>query len=310
MQRLVSEPVAVVQRQPQRAPDDLTGTVFERLDASLQKVLKDKTKFTWTKPTLEETLNSLTNGQLTTLARIGAMISATAPFLWEFVAKIYGGAWITDNFGTPFDWTDGPALAAKLAADPNFCKDNPKTAQEYHGTTSAFRQIPRAPLKPGSPALHVITDGRTEIHVDAHQPVEGKEQSGMCNYDLREWLSHASDVALGIGGARATTVGRFATARNATGPLRESRSYEKAEDETKLAKADTTLESISMKVQRYAALGGMIGDEWEGDREMRKDAPVMAALQEAEGLIDGVRYAQAARNVVPRGKPGGKWWQR
>lgn len=147
-----------MQRDGEKDPTDLTGTPFEKFDGKLQKVLKDKAVFPWSKPTLAETLGEMSNGSVATLARIGAMISATAPFLWDYVKRIGGGGWITDNFGVGIDWTDGAGLGDRLTADPNFCKDNPATAKHYHGTTSAFRQISR---QPGTPSMHVITAGKT-----------------------------------------------------------------------------------------------------------------------------------------------------
>jgi hypothetical protein len=286
-----------VQRDDPKDPADLTGTPFAKLDSQLQGKLKDKSVFAWTKPTLAETLNDMSNGSLTTLARIGAMITATAGFLWPFVAKLGGGGWITDNFGMRVEWTDGAAVGQALVARDDFCRDNPVTARHYHGTTSAYRQLPPGP---GAPSMHVVTAGTTEVHIDVHQPVEGKEKSwpwaGQCNYDLSAWWDHATDVTSDAGsGARGTTVGRYAVAKGSINGARSRAYYEKQTDEPPLAEAEQNLTAIEMIVQKYAAMGAMIGNEWEGDQMMQKDAPTMAKLQKAEELIRQVQSAQNGR---------------
>ena len=131
---------------PARDPGDLTGTPFAAFDPQLQKVLQDKARFTWTEPTLAETLRKLNNASVAVIARVGAMITSTAPFLWEQIASMGGGGWITDNFGMRVAWKDAGAVAALLRDRPDFCRDNPITAKWYHGTTDAYRQIaPPAP---------------------------------------------------------------------------------------------------------------------------------------------------------------------
>ncbi|MDT5010567.1 MAG: hypothetical protein QOH57_2184 [Mycobacterium sp.] len=290
-------PNPVVQREGEKNPADLTGTVFEKLDTQLQAKLKDKEVFTWSHPTLAETLNELSNASVATMARIGAMITATAPFLWNHVKKIGGGGWITDNFGMGFAWKDNGALADALAASDNFCKDNPITAKYYHGTTSAFRQISASP---GGASMHVVTEGHTEVHIDAHQPVEGKETkwpwAGQCNYDLSAWMSHAGDVGGGgASGARGTAVGRYAVARDNVTAARKDAYYRKDKDEDQLVEADANLTAISMVVQKYAAMGAMVGSEWEGDQEMLKDVVTITKLQHAEDLIRTVNIAQSER---------------
>lgn len=285
---------SVVQRQDEKDPADLTGTVFEKFDGELQKKLKDKSIFTWSKPTLAATLSDLSNATIATMSRIGAMITATAPFLWEHVKGIGGGGWVTDNFGMGFAWKDGGALAAALTANDNFCKDNSMTAKHYHGTESAFRQIG---AKAGQPSMHVITEGRTEVHIDVHQPVEGKETSwpweGHCNYDLTAWISHAFDVG-GSGGARGTTVGRYSAAKDDISHAR-SNPYFRAEDEVQLVEAESNLKAIEMIVQKFAAMGAMVGDEWEGDKEMAKDTETMRKLERAEQLIQHVTTEEELR---------------
>lgn len=285
----------VVQRDDPKDPADLTGTVFEKFDVELKKKLADRSVFTWTHPTLAETLKEMSNANVTILARIGAMITTTAPFLWPFVRTIAGGGWITDNFGLPIGWTDAAAVEKALVARDDFCKDNPLTAKWYHSTTSAYRQIPPGP---GAPSMHVVTAGRTEVHIDVHQPVEGKEKSwpwaGQCDYNLDAWSDHKKDVG-GAGGARGTAVGRYGVAKGWVGQLRRSPYYEKAADESRLADADASLVAIEMVVQKYAALGSMVGSEWEGDQQMLKDAPTMGKLQKAEGLLQQVDLDQDGR---------------
>lgn len=244
------------------------------------------------------------------MARIGAAISATAPFIWVHVARIRGG-WITDNFGLKIDWTDGSALGAVLAGDDNFCRDNPLTAMAYHGTTSAYRQIPKSP---GAASMHVITAGSTEVHIDVHQPVEGKETSwpwaGQCDYDLSAWSDHASDV-MGGGGAAGTAVGRCASARDGINKARVSGYFVKEKHGARLDQAEETLNSVGLKVQKYAAMGAMIGNEWEGEKEMLKDVATMSKLEDAEKLISEVRLDEELDDVSGMGGgmggPGGMW---
>lgn len=294
------EPVAV-QRQGPAVADDLAGTPFASFDPQLRAKLAEPGVFDrGGAPTLAAALDRLPNAVVAALARVGAMISATAPFLWAYVAKIHGG-WITDNFGVGVAWTDGAALAGVLAADPGWCRDNPATARWYHGSTAAYRQIP---ARPGAASLHVITAGSTDVHIDVHQPVEGKEESwpwrGQCNIDWSAWASHAGDVG-GGGGARGTTVGRYATAR---GRIEELRSAAEATDaqRRRLDAAAAHLDKIAEKVQKYAAVGNMAGDEWEGDRQMTADRPVMAELEAAEAILREVASEQATERMGQRGQ--------
>jgi hypothetical protein len=286
-----------VQRDDEKDPADLTGTPFAALDPTLKEKLKDRSIFAWTKPTLAESLDGMSNASLAVLARVGSMISTSASFLWPFVASLARDGWITDNFGLRITWTDAAAVEAALVGDKNFCKDNPLTAKYYHGTTSAYRQIPTTK---GAPSMHVVTAGTTEVHIDAHQPVEGKEESwpwaGQCDYDWKAWTGHAGDVTGGgAGGARGTAIGRYGVAKGSINQARGSVHYDKQADEPQLAEAERNLVAIEMVVQKYAAMGNMVGDEWAGDVEMQKDGRTMEKLTRAEELIRLVDLAQADR---------------
>ena len=274
-----------------KKPEDLTGTPFESLDPTLKTKLADKSVYDWKgKPTLAEALNEESNANLAAIARVSAMITASAPFLWKYVARI-GGAWVTDNFGVGFSWNDPGSLTADLTASGSFCKDNPVTARWYHGSPNAFRQIPGSP---GSPSLHVITGGHTDVHIDLHQPIEGKETgffAGQCNLDLGAWWDHAGDVVSG-GGATGTAVGRFGVAR---GNLSDLRPGAVEEESRQLDVAKGKLDSIMYVVQKYAAMGAMVGNEFEGDRQMLADKATMKTLEEAEGIVQEVRTARTAR---------------
>jgi hypothetical protein len=287
---------AMIQRDVSANPADLAGSVFEKLDDKLKVKLADKNVFPWSKPTLAASLNELPNAVIAIMSRIGAMVSKTAPFLWDFVAKIEPGGWITDNFGMPFTWTDGAALGAKLAAEPTFCKDNPASAWWYHNTTSAYRQIAGTP---GGAALHVITAGKTEVHIDVHQPVKGKDKSwlsaGQCEYDLSAWWDHAGDVTAGKTGARATPIGRYGTVRGGIDHARKAPYYREDKDEPQLTEAENRIKAVSMRVQKYAAMGAMVGNEWAGDQEMLKDPEAMSALEHGEEVLRSVELAQVDR---------------
>lgn len=290
----VLAPLAVLQRQGGTA-DDLSGSPFAAFDPALKAKLAEPGVFDrGGAATLAAALDRLPNAAVAAISRVGAMISATAPFLWQYVAKIHGG-WITDNFGMGVAWTDGAALASVLAADAGWCRDNPATARWYHGSTAAYRQIP---ARPGAASLHVITAGSTDVHIDVHQPVEGKETSwpwrGQCNIDWSAWASHAADVS--GGGARGTAVGRYAVAR---GRIEELRSSAEATDaqRRRLDAAAAHLDAIAGKVQKYAAVGNMAGDEWEGDRQMAADRPVMAELEAAEAIVREVAAEQAVERM-------------
>lgn len=280
----------VVQRQAD--PSDLTGTQFESLDPMLKTKLADRTVFNWgSKARLAEALADLPNANIASMSRVGAMISASASFLWAQVRRITG-AWITDNFGMGVEWSDPGGLAATLAASPGWCRDNPVTARWYHGSTNSFRQIPG---QPGAASLHVTTSGRPDVHIDAHQPIEGKETrwpwAGQCNLDLSAWWDHAGDVIAG-GGATGTAVGRYAAARGNINTVRRSPYFDPRTHQPKLTQASQLLDTIANNVQGYAAMGNMVGDEWEGDRQMLRDRPVMEALEHAERLINEVLIEQ------------------
>jgi hypothetical protein len=297
--RLQREQQPVVQRQ-QQDPADLTGTPFEALDGQLKTKLKDKSVFDWGgAPTLAEALGKLANATIASMARVGASISASAPFLWNHVQKI-GGGWITDNFGIGVQWSNPGGLAGKLAADPGWCRDNPITALKYHGSTDAFRQVPGSP---GAASLHVITSGKTDVHIDAHQPIEGKETdwpwTGQCNYDLSAWWDHAGDVMAG-GGATGTAVGRFAKARDNINKARDSVYYSKSSHGPRLDEATQHLDSIMFVVQKYAAMGAMVGNEWEGDKRMLQDKATMGKLEQAEELIRAVEIEQLQEEAKSR----------
>jgi hypothetical protein len=279
---------------------DVTGTNLVALDSQLLAKLKDRAVFDWGgKATLKEALNAKSNASVAIMSRIGAMISATAPWLWGYVAKIDGGGWITDNFGMGFTWTNGAALSAALAADGGFCEDNPITAQHYHGTTGAFRQIGS---RAGTATMHIITSGRTEVHIDVHQPVEGKEANGRCNYDLSAWMGHATDVAGGgDSGATGTALGRYAGVYGSVDNAKKDMFYRPATDDKDLLLAVETLKPISITVQRYAAMGKMIGNEWEGDQALLQDTQSMAVLVRAEEMVRRVRSDQHQRRPSSRG---------
>jgi hypothetical protein len=294
---VVHDTATQVQRDDTKDPADLTGTPFDALDATLKKKLTDRSVFAWTKPTLAASLDDMSNASLAVLARVGAMISANAPFLWAFVASLGRNGWITDNFGMRIGWTDASAVEAALVANKGFCKDNPLTAKYYHGTTSAYRQIPSTK---GAASMHVVTAGSTEVHIDAHQPVEGKEESGLwagqCDYDWKAWTGHASDVTGGgAGGARGTAVGRYGVAKGSINQARGSVHYDKQADEPTLADAERNLVAIETTVQKYAAMGAYVENEFEGDKLMRQDRPTMEKLERAEALIRQVDLAQSDR---------------
>lgn len=282
-----------------KKPEDLTGTPFESLDPTLKTKLADKSIYDWKgKPTLAEALNEESNANLAAIARVAAMITASAAFLWKYVARI-NGAWVTDNFGVGFTWNDPGTLTADLIGNGNFCKDNPVTARWYHGSPNAFRQIPSSP---GNPSLHVITGGHTDVHIDLHQPIEGKETgffAGQCNLDLGAWWDHAGDVVAG-GGATGTAVGRFGAAR---GGLSNLRAAANEEDNRQLDAANAKLDSIVYVVQKYAAMGAMVGNEFEGDRQMLADKATMKTLEEAETIIREVRLEQHLRSTPPTHGP-------
>ena len=268
--------------QRQQDANDLTGTVFEPLDRNLKLKLADPA--VWpprvAKPTLSAALNERPNAEIATLARVASAITAAAPFLWEEITKISGTS-ITDNFALQVQWRNGPGLAARLSADKGWCKDNETTAKHYHNTPLAYRQLPK---NAGAASLHVIPGGNTDVHIDHHQPVEGREEpSGECDIDWAQWRKHAADVAMG-GGVRNTPVARYGGARHSIERIRGS-FFTTDHDRMLLRLAEEKLDTIVGKVQKYAVIGGMAGDEWEGDRQMLADTFVMEQLNAAERLI-------------------------
>ncbi len=293
---------------PERKPEDLTGTPFEKLDPTLKSKLADKGIYDWKgKPTLAEALGEMGNSDLAALSRVAAMISSTAPFLWDYVAGI-GGSWVTDNFGVGIKWKDNGTLGEKLKASGAFCKDNPVTARYYHGSTNSYRQVPGSP---GSPSLHVTIDGsKTDVHIDAHQPIEGKDFFGGCDLDLSAWWDHAGEVVSGKGGARATALGRYGVAR---GGINDLRAAATDGQKIRLDEANEKMNSIQFTVQKYAAMGGMVGNDFEGDRAMLADKATMGVLEEVEATVAQIRSEQQeareaeARKYRPKPEFGPKW---
>lgn len=288
----------------QRDPNSLTGTRFDAFDPQL----KDKLATSNAKgshPTLAEALCAKSNAEIAVLARVGSMISRSAPFLWTFVEG-FDNAWITDNFGIRCRWTSASGLAAALGASAGWCQDFWASALAYHGTTQCYRQIPGSP---GAASLHVAVEGSHDIHIDVHQPVEGKEPWGTCNYNVSAWASHASDVQ--GGGARSTPIGRYSAARDR---LNRLPSTPTGTQESRIAQARRLLDAIQWKVQRYAAMGELAQDvagaDWAGDAEMRRDRETMTSLEQAEALIDEVIHemAVAAQEEADRRWGRGPRW--
>ena len=235
------------------------------------------------------------------------MISSTAPFLWDYVAGI-GGSWVTDNFGVAVKWKDNGTLGAKLKASGAFCKDNAVTSKYYHGSTNSYRQVPGSP---GSPSLHVTIDGdKTDVHIDAHQPLEGKDVFGGCDLDLSAWWDHATEVVSGEGGAKGTVLGRYGVVRGGINDLRPAATQGQ---KVRLDEADAKMNSIQFTVQKYAAMGGMVGNEWEGDRAMQADKATMGVLETVEAAVAQMRSEQKdareaeARKYRPKPEFGPKW---
>lgn len=284
-------------------PGDLTGTPYASFDPTLKEKLADKSVYDWGgAATLAAALDNKPMDMVTSLARVAAMITASAPYLWQHVQKIKWG-WITDNFGMSVEWSNASALGNSLETDPGWCRDNPITSRWYHNSTDSYRQIPGSP---GGASLHAtITGSSTDIHIDVHQPIEGKETgfpwAGQCDLDLSAWWDHAGNVLSG-GGASGTAVGRCGQASRDADAARKDPYYDKGSMGPRLDEATQLLTAITPMVRKYAAMGAMVGDEWEGDKQMQQDADTMSKLTRAEELIRGVEgdeLMEKAQNEPP-----------
>ena len=257
---------------PERDPNDLTGTKFEPFDSNLKHKLVE-CNFKGEHPTLEAALTTLTNVAISSMARVASTVSAIDPALWGFIRRINGG-WITDNWGMGVTWDEVGVAAHCIGSGPKaWCKDNPTTAKIYHGTENSYRRVTAG----SGPGLHVIINGGgSDVHVDAHQPVDKKDEDGSCCTDSIGWISHAWDVA-GPGGAKSSPIGRYGRARDqinrkVVGPL-------------KLGEAKNQLDMIADRVTVYAANGKREGETFEGDRLMLADRYVMERLETAERML-------------------------
>lgn len=279
-----------VARQPVPAPanvNDLTGTPFASFHPRLKTELA--TKFSkGSHATLAEALNALRNEDIASMARVGSRVSDIEAGLWDHVKEIKGG-WITDNYGIGLVWMDD-AKAEEFAltkGSSTWCKDDPVSALAYHGTTHSVRQIPASP---GQPGLHAIFHGKkSDVHIDLHQPLKkGTTLLGFCQVDFESWKEHASDVELG-GGARATPLGHYASARGRIATLRGKLKDPWALGQLDEAKKD--LDAIEKKVTGYAARGKMVGTTFEGDQAMAADKTTMDHLEAAEHDIASAENA-------------------
>jgi hypothetical protein len=102
----------------------------------------------------------------------------------------------------------------------------------------------------------------------------------------------------GASGATGTAIGRYAKAKDDINVARRHYYYRKEKDEPQLSEAEGNLKAIEMIVQKYAAMGGLVGNQWESDQQMLKDSATMARLQRAEELIRLVDLAQFDRKPV------------
>lgn len=129
--------------------------------------------------------------------------------LWAFV-DVIEHAWhqVTGNqdgfrFGSK-DPTSKRALINFLDSSARFCRDTP-VMQYYHQshpsagsrvlvpTHQCWREVVNR-----SPGLHICVvnagDYWSEMHIDAHQIVKGKNSDGTCNYALVTEIFHAWDI--------------------------------------------------------------------------------------------------------------------
>jgi hypothetical protein len=259
-------------------PNDLTGTPFKSLDERLRRKLAD-TGFRGG-DTLAKALGALSNEAINAMARVGAMLSATDPAVWDLVARIKG-AWVTDNWGMGVVWTDEKAVTDHCQPDNTWCKDSP--LNPMHETHNAWRRVTRG----GGPGLHLILDnsgGTSDIHVDAHQPVEGKNKDGSCDMPIGDTITHMLEVGLahggGLAGARDTPVGQYswAQAQAANPPANVGPKAAQG--------ARAELDAIANVVTTYAAMGRLVdGRLSEGDKAMAADAATMAHLNRALDLL-------------------------
>jgi hypothetical protein len=99
----------------------------------------------------------------------------------------------------------------------------------------------------------------------------------------------------------------------ARGGINEVRKAATDGQKVRLDEADTKMNSIQFTVQKYAAMGGMVGDDFEGDRAMLADKATMAVLEDVESTVAQIRSEQKeareaeARKYRPKPEYGPKW---
>ncbi len=264
----------VVARRPGDA-DDLTGTVYDSFHPSLKAALT--TKFPKGSHTrLADALNDLTNETVAILTRIGSRIGDYDPDVWTYIKAIPTSGWITDNWGAMFP-VDTTGMIAHLTGSPKWCKDDPDSAKEWHGTENCWRE-PAG----GMPGLHIPVrdNGTSDLHVDYHQPVE-MGSGGNCRFWTTPGglIGHAEDVLAG-GGARLTGVAMYSQHR-----ARLDTAAADGVDPGSIEDARKLLDSIANKVRQYASQGQLQGSEFAGDKAMAADEETMMVLKRVHILL-------------------------
>lgn len=255
--------------------DDLAGTVYDSFHPSLKAALA--TKFPKGNHTgLADALNVLSNETVAILARIGSRIGDYDPDVWKYIKAIPTSGWITDNWGAMFP-VDTNGMIAHLKGSPKWCKDDPDSSKQWHGTENCWRE-PAG----GMPGLHIPVreDGTSDLHVDYHQPAEmGSE--GNCRFLTTPGglIGHAEDV-LGGGGARLTGVAMYGQHR-----ARLETAAADGVDPRDIEDARQQLDSIANKVRQYAAQGQLEGSQFAGDKAMAADADTMTVLKRVHILL-------------------------
>jgi len=125
--------------------------------------------------------------------------------LWPFVQFIHN-IWSTDSHGFAFTCTDKTKLRAFLDSSPSFCRDIPIMMSDHQalGPAQCWREVVNQ-----TAGLHICLPkddtldqrtvaGESNIHIDPHQFVKGKDADGTCSYSAAGMIDHGRDVGAGV----------------------------------------------------------------------------------------------------------------
>ena len=139
-------------------------------------------------PTLADALDRLGTAGIELLAEIHARSSAGAFSKIQYAQNFWSGS----SRGFRFTTTERANLETDLRDDRRFCRDTP-TGESEHRPSRCYREVVA-----GAHGIHYCLheSAGCGVHIDMHQTVAGKLDTGVCDYSWRSLPLHWNDVFL------------------------------------------------------------------------------------------------------------------